>query len=99
MKTLSIGKSPFRSVTIKGAATVDSIDWNCHLSNSSYPKALDKARFEWLLQVVGPAMGQEGIWSPLGGTAFSFFKELPMLADYEIDVHVSSWDEKWVRAV
>lgn len=37
----------------------------CSMSNTSYGKALDVARFNWLLDVVGPAMGPEGIWSPV----------------------------------
>ncbi|KAK4703937.1 hypothetical protein P7C70_g2276, partial [Phenoliferia sp. Uapishka_3] len=66
------------------------------MSNTSYGKALDKARFAWLLDVVGPAMGPEGIWSPLGGTAFSFISEIPMLTPYWIEVSIVSWDDKWV---
>lgn len=107
-----------RSIITKGVVTLDKADWNMHMSNSSYPRVLDQARFQWLLEVCGPALGQEGVWSPLGGsscipplafnlfaklieepdpgTAFSFFKELPILHQYEIDTHVVSWDEKWV---
>jgi len=66
------------------------------MSNSSYPRALDSARFKWLIEVVGPAMGVEKIWSPLAQTAFWFKSEIPAFAAYEIDVHVTAWDDKWV---
>lgn len=93
---MSIGRSPFRSVTTRGKVTCDAADWNMHMSNSSYARALDKARFSWLLEVVGPAMGQEKVWSPLASTSYTFFKEIPVLAQYEIDVHLVSYDHKWV---
>lgn len=66
------------------------------MSNSSYPRALDAARFKWLLEVVGPAMGVEKVWSPLAQTSFWFRREIPAFAPYEIDVHISGWDDKWV---
>lgn len=66
------------------------------MSNSSYPRALDSARFKWLIEVVGPAVGVEKIWSPLAQTSFFFKSEIPAFAAYEIDVHVTAWDDKWV---
>lgn len=77
--------------------TLDLISAPCSLSNTSYGKILDAARFKWLLEVVGPSMGVEGVWSPLGGTAYAFFSELPALTSFEVDVHIASWDDKWVR--
>lgn len=66
------------------------------MSNSSYAKVSDAARFRYLLELIGPAFG-EGIWSPLAATSWSFYKEIPIGAPYEIDCHIVSWDEKWVR--
>lgn len=68
------------------------------MSNSSYAKVSDAARFRFLLELIGPAFG-EGIWSPLAATSWSFYKEIPIGAPYEIDSHVVSWDEKWVREI
>ncbi|GAA5918753.1 hypothetical protein JCM6882_007724 [Rhodosporidiobolus microsporus] len=68
------------------------------MSNSSYAKVLDTARFKWLLELVGPAFGV-GIWSPLAATSFTFFKEIPLGAKYEIDVHLVSFDDKWMYYV
>jgi len=67
------------------------------LSNTSYGKCLDCARFQWLLKVCGPPMGPEKAWSPLAGTNYVFLKEIALGAAFEIDVHVASWDDKWVR--
>ena len=66
------------------------------MSNSSYAKVSDAARFRYLLELIGPAFG-EGIWSPLAATSWSFYKEIPIGAPYEIDCHIVSLDEKWVR--
>nr|CRX79057.1 hypothetical protein ls5930a1_00106 [Leucosporidium scottii] len=96
-KVLAIAKNPFDTkVTTKGFVGFDAADWNGHMSNSSYPRALDSARFKWLIEVVGPAMGVEKIWSPLAQTAFWFKSEIPAFAAYEIDVHVTAWDDKWI---
>lgn len=67
------------------------------MSNSSYAKVSDAARFRYLLELVGPAMG-EGIWSPLASTSYTFYREIPLGAKYEIECHLVSWDEKWVRS-
>ncbi|KAM0747910.1 hypothetical protein T439DRAFT_382980 [Meredithblackwellia eburnea MCA 4105] len=96
-KTFAIAQDPFEKVVIsKDYVSVDQGDWNGHMSNTSYGKSLDAARFKWLLELVGPAMGPEGIWSPLGATAFTFIKEIPMWTPYNIEVSVVSWDEKWI---
>jgi len=66
------------------------------MSNSTYAHVSDAARFRYMLQLIGPAFAS-GVWSPLGGTSFSFFKEVPLGAAYEIETSVLSWDDKWVR--
>lgn len=68
------------------------------MSNSSYARAADSARFAWLLELIGPAFG-EGIWSPLFATSYTFFREIPAGASYEIDVHLVSYDSKWIYYV
>lgn len=44
-------------------------------------------------------MGVEKIWSPLAQTSFHFAREIAMFEPYEIDVHVASWDDKWIYYV
>ena len=41
---------------------------------------------------------QTGGWTALGGTHFSFYREIPMFSNYEIRTNVACWDEKWVSA-
>ncbi|CEQ40090.1 SPOSA6832_01674 [Sporobolomyces salmonicolor] len=96
-KAMAIARDPYevRTRTTGRVGWADT-DYNVHMSNSSYARVCDRARFRWLLELVGPAMGM-GIWSPLAATSFSFFKEIPAGADYEIDVHLVSYDDKWVR--
>ncbi|KAI5475907.1 hypothetical protein MNV49_000740 [Pseudohyphozyma bogoriensis] len=95
---LSIAKDPFEQrIVTKGFVSIDVADWNGHMSNTSYGKALDKARFSWLFDVVGPAMSDhEKMWSPLGGTNYVFLKEIPVGVKYEISVNVATWDDKWI---
>ncbi|GAA5993048.1 hypothetical protein JCM11641_006643 [Rhodosporidiobolus odoratus] len=98
-KAMSIGKDPYEVRTItKGKVSWAESDYNIHMSNSSYAKVLDSARFAWLLELIGPAFGA-GIWSPLASTSFTFFKEIPYGAKYEIDVHLVSYDDKWIYYV
>ncbi|GAA5922932.1 hypothetical protein JCM1841_004477 [Sporobolomyces salmonicolor] len=98
-KAMAIARDPYevRTRTTGRVGWADT-DYNVHMSNSSYARVCDRARFRWLLELVGPAMGM-GIWSPLAATSFSFFKEIPAGADYEIDVHLVSYDDKWIYYV
>ncbi|SCZ98514.1 BZ3500_MvSof-1268-A1-R1_Chr3-1g05434 [Microbotryum saponariae] len=58
-KVFAIAKDPFDTKVItRGTATWDASDWNMHLSNSSYAKACDVARFKWLCNVVGCFVAQ-----------------------------------------
>jgi hypothetical protein len=68
------------------------------MSNSSYARAADSARFAWLLELIGPAFG-EGIWSPLAATSYTFFREIHAGAAYEIECRLISYDQKWVYYV
>ncbi|GAA5950996.1 hypothetical protein JCM21900_004123 [Sporobolomyces salmonicolor] len=98
-KAMAIARDPYevRTRTTGRVGWADT-DYNVHMSNSSYARVCDRARFRWLLELVGPAMGM-GIWSPLAATSFSFFKEISAGADYEIDVHLVSYDDKWIYYV
>ncbi|BGO93405.1 hypothetical protein NBRC10512_003608 [Rhodotorula toruloides] len=98
-KAMAIGRSPFEVKTVtKGHVSFADADYNAHMSNSSYAKVSDAARFRFLLELVGPAMG-EGIWSPLASTSYTFYREIPLGAKYEIECHIVSWDEKWIYYV
>lgn len=33
----------------------------------------------------------------LGGTHFTFHREIPVLSKYEMRTNFGSWDEKWVN--
>lgn len=79
-------------------ATLDECDWNGHLSNSSYSKSLDftrmahnSARFL--------KMYYDGGWVALGGSAFNFHREIPLLAKYKVRMSFESWDDKWLYVV
>ncbi|KAK4046397.1 hypothetical protein OIO90_006577 [Microbotryomycetes sp. JL221] len=99
-RALAIGQSPFDAKVItKGFVSLDLADWNGHMSNSSYAKSLDKARFKWLLQATGPAFGVEQVWQPLANTSYWFKQEIPIFAHFEMEVHICAWDDKWVYYV
>ncbi|CAH7674578.1 hypothetical protein PPACK8108_LOCUS9479 [Phakopsora pachyrhizi] len=94
-----IGISPFEAgVVSKHCATWNACDFMLHLSNSSYAIALDEARCKWHVNVIGVAMraDQECVRSYVASTHFTYFVEIPMLADYEVEVRPVAWDNKWV---
>ena len=68
------------------------------MSNSSYARVSDSARFAWLLELIGPAFG-ESVWSPLAATSYTFLREIPAGAAYEIEVQLISYDSKWIYYV
>ncbi|KAL0564982.1 hypothetical protein V5O48_017052 [Marasmius crinis-equi] len=74
-------------------ASIDESDYSLHLSNSSYAKVLDGARFKamkWCPQLFGA-----GGKMALGGTSFGFSREIPIMRGYEVRISIGGWDEKW----
>ncbi|KAI0325446.1 hypothetical protein GY45DRAFT_1356733 [Cubamyces sp. BRFM 1775] len=95
----NVGRNPFDMVTVyTNWAGPDDCDFNLHLSNSSYPKHLDAARFKYALQAC-PTFFRVGGWMGLGATHFTFLREIPMFSHYEMRVSVMSWDNKWIYIV
>jgi len=76
-------------------ASFDECDFNGHLSNSSYAKTLDTARFKTALRMF-PMFFRAGGWMPLSGTHYHFIREIPMLASYEVRTSIAAWDQKWI---
>ncbi|KAJ7023262.1 hypothetical protein C8F04DRAFT_1401809 [Mycena alexandri] len=93
---LPVGSHPFRSSwTWSSWVSVDDGDFNLHMSNSSYPKALDSARFRLALEIF-PNIFRCGGWVPLSATYFHFIREIPMLTRYDVRTSIGAWDEKWI---
>ncbi|TBU24028.1 hypothetical protein BD311DRAFT_672706 [Dichomitus squalens] len=91
-----VGRNPFDlTVTYHTWAGPDDCDFNLHLSNSSYPKHLDGARFKLALQLCPTFFRTEG-WMGLGATHFTFLREIPMFSRYEMRASIMSWDSKWI---
>ncbi|KAJ3862788.1 hypothetical protein EV359DRAFT_44441 [Lentinula novae-zelandiae] len=93
-----VGASPFQSTLFRSWASIDESDYNFHLSNSSYAKALDAARFKLACHLLPKFIIAGGI-IPLAGTHFHFVREIPILAKYEVRVTLGAWDEKWIYIV
>ncbi|KAJ4473015.1 hypothetical protein J3R30DRAFT_3296605 [Lentinula aciculospora] len=93
-----VGASPFQSTVFRSWASIDESDYNFHLSNSSYAKALDAARFKLACQLLPKFIVAGGV-IPLAGTHFQFVREIPILAKYEVRVTLQAWDEKWIYIV
>ncbi|KAI0833654.1 hypothetical protein BC628DRAFT_1406623 [Trametes gibbosa] len=95
----NIGVNPFeKEISYKIWAGPDDCDFNLHLSNSSYPKHLDAARFTYGLRCC-PTFFRVGGWMGLGATHFTFLREIPIFAHYEMRVSAMSWDNKWLFIV
>ncbi|GAA5988374.1 hypothetical protein JCM5350_004422 [Sporobolomyces pararoseus] len=98
-RAMAIGRNPFEVRTVtKGRVSWSDSDYNFHMSNSSYARVSDSARFAWLLELIGPAFG-ESVWSPLAATSYTFLREIPAGAAYEIEVQLISYDSKWIYYV
>jgi len=82
-------------VSYSSWASFDECDFNGHLSNSSYAKILDPARFKGTLGMF-PMFFRAGGWMPLSGMHYHFIREIPMLASYEVRTSVAAWDQKWL---
>jgi len=98
-KLAPIGSDPW-SIVLKANkfAGPDECDFNFHLSNSSYPKVLDEVRMQTAFAFF-PNFFRGGGWLALGGNHFTFHREIPMLAHYELRTNIGSWDEKWLYIV
>ncbi|KAL7415349.1 hypothetical protein BDY24DRAFT_382616 [Mrakia frigida] len=72
----------------------DGLDFQLHMSNSVYARELDASRMQAFLHFFTP-MFQAGCWIGLGSAHYVFYKELPPFAQYEIEVTIDSFDEKW----
>ncbi|KAG6907549.1 hypothetical protein DXG01_008535 [Tephrocybe rancida] len=79
-------------------AGLDDSDFNGHLSNSSYAKTMDSARFKSALAMF-PMFFRAGGWMALAATHYSFIREIPMLTSYEIRLTVGAWDQKWIYVI
>ncbi|TFK37231.1 hypothetical protein BDQ12DRAFT_667169 [Crucibulum laeve] len=94
-----IGANPFTMVVpYRSWASIDDSDFNGHLSNSSYAKTLDAARFKCALEMF-PLTFRAGSWMPLAETHYHFIREIPMLSKYEVRVSIGGWDQKWIYVV
>ncbi|CAL1709867.1 unnamed protein product [Somion occarium] len=76
----------------------DDCDFNFHLSNSSYAKNLDAARFKTSATFF-PALFTCGGFVALGATHYSFLREIPICAKYEMISNLLCWDNKWIYIV
>ncbi|PWN44052.1 hypothetical protein IE81DRAFT_345994 [Ceraceosorus guamensis] len=95
LDALPLGKDIFNDVeTYTCRAWPDDCDWNLHVSNSAYSRALDYARMSFLSSRI-LRFHFDGGWMALGGAALTFHKEIPFMAKYEIRMQVASWDDKW----
>ncbi|KAF8631503.1 hypothetical protein AX15_002367 [Amanita polypyramis BW_CC] len=94
-----VGQDPFdMAVPYNSWASIDDSDFNLHLSNSSYAKTCDAARFKAALKMA-PMFFRAGGWLALAATHYEFIREIPMFASYEVRVSIQTWDHKWLYVV
>ncbi|KAJ6452628.1 hypothetical protein C8R45DRAFT_1040417 [Mycena sanguinolenta] len=93
---IPIGLHPFRAEwKYDWRVGFDDSDFNLHMSNSSYAKALDSTRMRLALATF-PNVFRCGGWCPLAATHFHFIREIPMLSTYQVRVTIGAWDNKWI---
>lgn len=86
------------SVPFYTRATFDEIDFMGHLSNSSYAKNCDAARFKAAVAMF-PHFFRAGGWMALSATHYHFLHEIPKFAKYEIRTSIGGWDQKWLYVI
>lgn len=93
---LPLGRDIFndRSTTVLRALP-DDCDWNMHMSNSCYPKALDSTRMAYLASRFLRSHFDGGHFA-LGGANFTWHAEIPFMAKYEVEMSIGAWDDKWI---
>ncbi|GAA94356.1 uncharacterized protein L969DRAFT_201814 [Mixia osmundae IAM 14324] len=92
----AIGRSPWAlRNSFSRYAGWAGIDWNNHLSNSSYATSLDNARMRHLIMVWGSCLRFDGVAFALAGTEFEYIREVPMLESYEVETHILTWEDKF----
>ncbi|KAG6842020.1 hypothetical protein C0991_003546 [Blastosporella zonata] len=88
-----LGADPFNHVVrYNTRASIDDSDFNGHLSNSSYAKTMDSARFK-------SALAMFPMFFRAGATHYNFIREIPMMASYEVRLSVGGWDQKWFYVI
>ncbi|KAJ7438948.1 hypothetical protein B0H11DRAFT_2103477 [Mycena galericulata] len=96
---LPIGQHPFRTRWYYTSwVSLDDGDFNLHMSNSSYAKILDTARFRLALKAF-PNLFRCGAWIALAATHYHFIREIPLFARYEVRTNIGAWDGKWVSVL
>ncbi|KAF5378479.1 hypothetical protein D9615_007086 [Tricholomella constricta] len=94
-----VGADPMSfSIKYNTWASIDDSDFNGHLSNSSYAKTMDSARFKAALAMF-PMFFRAGGWMALAATHYNFIREIPILAPYEIRLSIGTWDQKWIYII
>ncbi|KAG2006297.1 hypothetical protein CC2G_002621 [Coprinopsis cinerea AmutBmut pab1-1] len=97
--SIALGARPFKyTSSYHTYASLDESDFNMHLSNSSYAKTLDSARFKLAVEMFTPFF-RGGGWIPLAATQYHFICEIPILASYEVRTSLGAWDGKWFYLV
>ncbi|KAH8928735.1 hypothetical protein BT69DRAFT_1329365 [Atractiella rhizophila] len=94
-----IGQSPFDIKTrTSGCVTWDVADFNMHLSNSSYAKYIDEARFKFWVWAFGPAHAKTSnqVYGALASSSYAYYRELPVGANFEIETSIAGWDSKYI---
>ncbi len=69
-----------------------------HLSNSSYNRLLDFVRMGHIARTF-VRVASDGGRIALGGAAYTYHREVPIFASFEIKVHLAGWDQKWLYLV
>ncbi|KAI9357372.1 hypothetical protein DFJ73DRAFT_774818 [Zopfochytrium polystomum] len=70
----------------------DDMDWNFHMSNSSYNKHLDGARVGFLMRNFGAK--RDVVYANAGVSVF-FKREIPPFAVFHITTRLLTYDAKW----
>ncbi|KAI8972282.1 hypothetical protein BDB01DRAFT_730423 [Pilobolus umbonatus] len=87
----------FSIMTEEHRCYLDDIDYNRHMNNSMYNKALDFSRFHFLFSICPRVLVEpQDVFAHNGGVITLFIKEIPSLSKYKVESRIWTWNEKWM---
>ncbi|KAG1046463.1 hypothetical protein G6F43_011053 [Rhizopus delemar] len=87
----------FSTVIQEHRCYLDDIDYNQHMNNSMYNKALDFSRIEIFYTIVPKIMMEPDhhIFAHNAGVVTLFKKEIPPFSKYTVESRIYTWNDKW----
>lgn len=86
----------FKTMREQYQAGVDDLDFNLHMSNSSYNKILDYARTQFFARHFLEVLRREKLYLPNAGVVSLYHRQIEPFTTYTVETRLLSFDTKWI---